>query len=852
MNQYHNIPAELRQRPQWVVCGDDKNLRNPRTSAQADVNDPSTWGSFDEACNNGLRHIGFVFTSADPYCGIDIDDKKQDPASEAEYANHQVILKHFVAYTEQSIGERWVDDRGRERGGYHILIRGRIEQGRDHAHVGVYSHSRFFTFTGRVVRNAPIVDYQPLLDQLVAGMPAYSAAALDDYTSDLSDAEVHEMARNASNGQKYDALCACTCCTGVGVHKTHGSYMQLGYESQSHADFALLSIIAFYTRDNAQVRRIFRCTGLGKRDKATRNDVYLNKSLVKIRSNEPVEADFVNMRQDVQRMFGNHSTDPVMDAALAKDVAYLTSMGQDAGTSLLQMDLVPAMLEADAPVKAVAPTPPPAAAPRAPAPPVAVAPAPPRTAPAAPSSVVVTGDMPATAWDLVPPGLVGEVAQYIYSSAVRPVREVALASAMGFVAGLAGRSYNVSGTGLNQYLLLVAGTGTGKEDGPKGVERLLSALRPSVPAIDDFVGPGAFASGQGLIRTLDQQPSVFSMMGEIGHTLQMLNDPRAPSSMQLLKRALLDLYSKSGWNNVLRSTAYSDMEKNTKTVFAPSLSFVGDTTPEKLFGALTTDDIADGLLPRMTIIEYKGKRPSRNRANGQSPELAVLEHLASLAQSALTMRNDHRNMPVPADAGGQLVLDQYDHTCDERMRADSAGLVNTQLWNRAHLKALKVAALLAVGINHHNPVITQSVAQWAIEFVERTTYNVLTRFDEGDIGNGDSKLRNDIKRLIDAYFKLSSKQLLTYRSKKDWRDAGVVPYAFLAMRTSSMASFTTGYTTATQKLREVLDTMVAIEWLGVMHKTQAREKFGTQQALYYLGAGWPEKVVLDGKLVRQA
>lgn len=222
--------------------------------------------------------------------------------------------------------------------------------------------------------------------------------------------------------------------------------------------------------------------------------------------------------------------------------------------------------------------------------------------------------------DLVPPGLVGEVAQYIYSSAVRPVREIALGAALGFVAGIAGRAYNVSGTGLNQYLLVVAGTGTGKEDGVKGIERLLTALRPQVPAIDEFVGPGAFASGQGLIRTLDQQPSIFCMLGEIGITLQTLNDPRAPTSMQLLKRALLDLYSKSGWADVLRSTAYSDMEKNTKIVFAPSLSFVGDTTPETLYDALSPRDIASGLLPRMTVIEYKGTRPDRNALNGTRPD----------------------------------------------------------------------------------------------------------------------------------------------------------------------------------------------------------------------------------------
>jgi hypothetical protein len=813
MNQYHNIPAELRERMQWVVCGPDKVPCNPRTGQRADVTDPSTWGSYNEALASGMRHIGFVFTSGDPYCGIDLDGKHGD---EKEGLLHSKILEAFPSYTERSASGN----------GYHIIVRAKIEHGRRRDSVEVYSQGRFFIFTGNVVRQAPIMAAQEQVEALVKEMPTAQAGAdLEDVESPYSDADIHEMACHASNGAKYEELCM-------------GDWRAMGYPSQSEADFALLSIIAFYTRDNAQVRRIFRCTQLGKRDKAVRDDRYLNTALRKIRSDEPSQVDFDSMREDVARMFG-HSTDPVMDKALAQDAAYLVAMGQDPGP------VVADMLEQDHPVPRVAPPPPIVANLRVPAPPSITAPVPPPAqAPRAPA--MPTG----AAWDLVPPGLVGEVAQYIYASAVRPVREVALVAALGLVAGIAGRSYNVSGTGLNQYLLLVARTGTGKEDGPKGVERLLAALRPSVPAVDDFIGPGAFASGQGLIRTLDKQPSFVSMMGEWGLTLQMLNDPRAPSSTQLLKRALLDLYSKSGWNNVLRSTAYSDMEKNTSTVFAPALSFVGDTTPETLYSALTLGDVADGLLPRMTVVEYKGKRPHLNKHNSTAPDAPLLDHLAALAQSALTMRNDNRNMPVPMDNDGTALLDAYNQDCDARMREDGVGVGALQLWNRAHLKALKVAALLAVGINHHAPVITGPVAQWSIEFVTRTTWDILARFEDGDVGNGEGKQRNEVKRLIDSYFRMSTKQLSSYRAKKEWRDAGVVPYGFLAMRASSMPAFRVGFAPSSRQLKDLLDTLVASDWLGIVPKQQAREKFATGQVLYYLGSEWPNKVVASEKVLR--
>lgn len=468
-----------------------------------------------------------------------------------------------------------------------------------------------------------------------------------------------------------------------------------------------------------------------------------------------------------------------------------------------------------------------AVAPPAPAAPIAA------TAPPVPT-------VEPAAWDLVPPGLVGAVAQYIYATAVRPVREVALAAAMGLVAGIAGRAFNVSGTGLNQYLLLVAGTGTGKEDGVKGIERLLSALRPMLPSIDDFVGPGAFASGQGLIRTLNTQPSIFCILGEIGITLQMLNDPRAPASTQLLKRALLDLYSKSGWKDVLRSTAYSDAEKNTKTVYAPALSFVGDTTPETLYDALSPKDIASGLLPRMTVIEYKGKRPDRNPHNGLPPEGQLLEHLASLAHSTLTMRNEHKNMPVSMNVAGQSILDGYDRECDAKMRDDSASVVTRQLWNRAHLKALKVAALLAVGVDHHNPVITEAVARWAIEFTTRTTREVLSRFEAGEVGTGEARQEAELKRIACDYLRLSPKarQRGSYGVPQKLAEAdGAFSVSYLRRRAAQCSAFRDDRKGFNAAFKSTLQAMCDSGWLYKMGPHDVHQKFGPRMGdVYVIGA----------------
>lgn len=774
---YENIPLELRALPQWVCWRyeviDGRQTKVPYSPDglhKVSIHNPATWGTFEQAVRGAagptMHGIGMVLTEADPYTGIDIDDKQENPASEAELAAQYKILEAFQSYTERSVGSRWVDDRGRERGGYHIIIKGRIKGGRDHRHVGVYSSSRYLTFTGDVVRNAPIAEYQSLLEALVAEMPEGGTYAdLEEVGSHLTDAELHDMAMRAANGDKYDELC-------------RGDWAAMGYPSQSEADFALMSILAYYSRDNEQCRRLFRYSGLGRREKATRDNKHLDRMLRKIRAKQPAEVDFAALAEDVARMQANQQQ-PVAPST-------------DAEPTVEQAMVPPA-----APV---------------------------------PARAVATGYTP-------PPGLVGELARYIYSSAVRPSQEVALLYAIGFLAGIVGRSYNISSTGLNMYLLLVATTGIGKEDGPKAVERLMAAMRPVTPVADEFIGPSAFASGQALIRVLDSRPCFVSLLGEFGLTLQALNDPRAPAAMVLLRKVLLDLYSKSGWHNVLRETAYSDKDKNTKTIHAPAVTWVGDTTPETFYDNLSMGDIADGLVPRLHILEAQGERPKRNRNAGHLPPDDLVRKLTDVVAIVFNMANNNTNAAIQIAPDALALLDQFDEECDEHMRgAHSAG--QRQLWNRAHLKALKLAGLLAVGCNPHAPAVTPELAEWAINFTRAGTDAILRRFERGDVGTGDAKQLSDVRKLVGEYFAYTPATLKKYKVKPELQKAGVVPYGYIVVRATQMASFYKDRRGTANALRNTLATMVDSEELALVPAQQALAKFGTRAALYYRGERW--------------
>lgn len=117
----NNIPNELKLLNQWVVADMTLNEKgspkkaplNPRTGQLADVTNPATWGSYDEAIATGSQHIGFVISKDDPYTFIDLDDKPDNPASEAEKERFGQIVKVFNSYTELSTSGR----------GVHIIVK---------------------------------------------------------------------------------------------------------------------------------------------------------------------------------------------------------------------------------------------------------------------------------------------------------------------------------------------------------------------------------------------------------------------------------------------------------------------------------------------------------------------------------------------------------------------------------------------------------------------------------------------------------------------------------------------------------------------------------------------------------
>lgn len=741
-----NIPEELRFLPQWVCANSDKVPRVPLTGAIADPTDPATWGTFSQVCESGFPYIGFVFTPNDPYTAIDLDDpttikvkgvlvpNPNEAEVEERKARHTSISDGFDSYSELSLSKT----------GIHIIIKGKIPANVQRDKVELYCNNHYVILTGDVLNDAPIRDYQTELSAMASQMvSSANIAELEETDATESDDVILERARKAKNADKFNAL---------------WSGNQDGFPSQSEADMALFEMLCFYSKSNEQCRRLFRLSELGKRDKATKNNVYLDRTLQKVRGRQTPELPLI----DFSALIAKTSPPP--------------------------------------PPPIFTPTPPP------PAPPLPSVP--------------------------MPIGLVGEMCAHIYSAAKHPVHEVALVSSLTCFAGIVGRQFNISNTGGNIYGVVVAKTGVGKEGGSEGIDSLIQAVSERFPQAREIIGPSAFASGQSVIKMLEKKMCCVAMLGEIGLMLQKLCHPNAAPHDIQLRRALLDLFTKSGKNRYLQQSVYADTSKNTEIVRAPCLSFFGDATPETFFRALGMSHIAEGFLSRMFVLPYYGPRLPSNPRAFHAPSESLIAQLETVFKSTQAMCLGGSFVDIPLDHYAQRLLDDYDRHCDDLINNGTDEVIR-QLWNRAHLKVLKLCGLVAVGCHVHNPVVTAEIAQWAIDTINFEVGSMVAQFTSGDIGEGDHQREAEIMKAIARYKELTPKQRFDYNTPAVLCELpGMIPYAFLKKFLFTKAAFAGAKREASAALSMALADMIKSGALIEISKEEAFKLWGVRTLVY--------------------
>lgn len=250
---FENIPDEMRSLKQWACYRtyekDGKKKKviiSPNDGKFAKSNEPATWATFDNAkryCQR-YKYEGLTFALTHGITFIDIDHAVEKDTGKILSKDAEELLSVFPdTFIERSVSGT----------GIHILVKGSLPEDalkrNDNKGLEMYDTCRFICMTGNLLSDT--TELKDCTQTIAAINYAYIGKKKvyePIYTqSTKSDSDLVRAIENSRQGEKFRRL--------------YGGDTS-GYQSHSNADFALCSILAWWTNDFSQIDRIFRNSGL--------------------------------------------------------------------------------------------------------------------------------------------------------------------------------------------------------------------------------------------------------------------------------------------------------------------------------------------------------------------------------------------------------------------------------------------------------------------------------------------------------------------------------------------------------------------------------------------------------------
>lgn len=758
-----NIPQELRELNQWAFSDIslkppfNKIPRNCKTGKAAKSNDRTTWSSFADFVALGANpnyRIGFMLSAQDSYCVIDLDVKEDTPEKQIKY--FEAVVARFNSYTERSTSGKgfhiWLKDAHNEPG---------VRSGKEE----LYTQERYMICTGDVYLDRPIRSVNDCIDDFNSYKAKLSLGRKGASKSDDSyklnfenlskqidtnkeinswkradiqlsadDIKLIEYIKTMPDGNLFDDLM--------------NGYSTNYYQSASEADFALCKILCKYTQDDIQVLKIFKSSKLGEREKVSRRLDYPKRTVANARSqvaSEKAEASLNALTAiKVKEKFMQESEKQIQEKSkFEKDFFNLDC-------KLEKLPYPPAGTKLE------------------------------------------------------------KLCRWVYAASFCAVDEISIIIGIAAFAGLFGHRYNISGTGLNLYLMLIAKSGVGKN----AINDCLDKLQKQTEEYSGSGGAGGgfcakndtsmqhytfmtqqhYASAPALISLFAEtnRRSVLSVWSEFGQKLKQFSVARADSRMAEMKQLLTSIYDKSGKDAYIGGIKYSDKtnDKVVKDSFA--FSIIGETTPGAYEEGINASMAEDGFLSRFITIEYSGDTEDNVYHIENKPDVPL--EILELFHSVFYSLEEHGQNVEMTEEARILYTEFLKHK--DRMLSGVENEAIRQLWSRAPLKALKLAALVACGENLDEPVIDGVYFQWALEVLRYSIQKLFNRINTTGLASSETfeTQMTEIKRIISEFVEKGLKNELPSKYKK-FVDLGptipkiTIPHSYLSYRLSKIKSF---------------------------------------------------------------
>lgn len=299
-----------------------------------------------------------------------------------------------------------------------------------------------------------------------------------------------------------------------------------------------------------------------------------------------------------------------------------------------------------------------------------------------------------------PPGLVGDIARWIVATSRRPQPELAIGAALAIVGTVAGRQFaGPTRSGTHLYVLGLAPTGKGKDHPLQQISRIMAAAK-----LSHHIGPSEFISMPAVVNFLTRKPLSICPMDEFGGFMKRINSRRASGFESSISKVLRTMWSSSFAPYLTPEWA----SKPSETIYSPSITIFGASTPEQFYSSMEGASLEDGTLNRFLLVSGRSSASECDPASDPSvvPE-SIVNDLRRIyfrsGELASAIRNDPTADPSTSD---QLRLLPW---CADGAHASYSGFSKeierlmdkdvdaSAFYARTVEMALRIATIVAIG-----------------------------------------------------------------------------------------------------------------------------------------------------------
>jgi len=378
-------------------------------------------------------------------------------------------------------------------------------------------------------------------------------------------------------------------------------------------------------------------------------------------------------------------------------------------------------------------------------------------------------------------GRFDRLAQSVMVAAPHPNPTVAFTTAIGIIAGIAGRRFNVSGTGVNMYVALLMETGKGKDIISNYTNWLFRLAAPMEIDGSKFIGPSHFTGPRPLFKRFDEGRSRVSIMTEAG----LIFGENKIGNVSGIRRALLDLFTKSGQNNFSSATDYSETENNIPAMRAPALTLISESTPRVFVDAMRARNAEEsGELARMLLLKVNDQKSYFNLEHHYDLDEDTLAAVTRLMRFCYETHEDEDPQAINLQFENIDRVRAFSNACvDKQNEYELSDPFTASLYSRAWVKMVRLA-VIGYLLDHEGPYeearyVPDHYVLWAIQVIEYELHLLYSYTESATTDSLDTLIKTimvpTIQKIIHGQSNKEVKKIISTRM----RQAAVIPLSAL-------------------------------------------------------------------------